>query len=359
MLKRSNPEEKKGKKLSEIGFLLCLFLASLPGYGEESVISSFESLVADGRARDGIEMLAGWLEDHTDSPTFQDVLIRYLKEERSLEALRLALNRILAKTDHPSHRLLLLEKLAWIEESAGRLDEAARYHDSAVELAQGDARARHLLAGAILLYEEGFYDESAAKAQQILMEESDEGILDHARVLLGYILLFQGNSEQAMREFLSLISHDPPKNVEPAALLGLVQASPEKAQEYLHRLESDYAEAPEYALALSVWKTGSKVKFPLSPGRLFFSASRGEEDIPPIGSVMIQTGSFLVRENADYMLAELIRLNFPAEIREVTIQDKSYYRVMVGEFTTEEEIQRAITQLKELGFEGFRTAAPE
>ena len=74
---------------------------------------------------------------------------------------------------------------------------------------------------------------------------------------------------------------------------------------------------------------------------------------------MIQTGSFLVRENADYMLAELVRLDFPAQIREVTIQDKSYYRVLVGEFSPEEEIQRAIAQLKELGFEGFRTTATE
>lgn len=362
MLKKPKPEGKKGKKLLRIAFLLCFPLASLPGYSEESVISSFESLLADGRARDGIEMLVTWLEEHPDSPSFQDVFARYLKEERSIEALRLTLERILGKTDHPSHRLVLLEKLAWIEESAGRLDRAVGYYESASELAQGEARTKHLLAGAMLLYEEGFYDQAAEKAQLLLTEERDESLLGQARILLGYAYLARGSADQAIQEFLPLIGHDPPKNVEPAALLGLVQAhedSPEKSQEYVQRLERDYSKAPEYALALSVLRTGTKVKFPLSPGRLFLSASRAEKEMPSVGRVMIQTGSFLVRENAEYMLAELIRLKFPAQIKEVTVQDKCYYRVMVGEYTTEEEIQRTITQLKELGFEGFRTTPPE
>ena len=95
---------------------------------------------------------------------------------------------------------------------------------------------------------------------------------------------------------------------------------------------------------------------PEQPGGAEQAAEAGDREEAEQRPVMVQTGSFTVKENAEFMLAELVRLDFPAQVKEVEIRGKVYYRVLVGELTGREQIRETITRLKENGFEGFQVS---
>jgi len=355
-------------------------LAGFPVSPQQDVLTRFEEMAEEGRTRDGIELLVSWLESNVDAEGFPQVLDRLLHAETSVESLRQYLALILESDAGPEVSRLLLERLAWIEEAVGRLEAAHRYYAAAAELASGSERSALALSAARILFQEGFFEEASREIALIVAEtpggadtEAARGILGQAAVLQAHIYLMQDLREEANEKFLGVLDHEPPWEAEPAALLGLVQLhgdDPEQANRYLQRLETDYPDAPEHELALSYLRRGARVRYPLTPGSILMGGRESEEpggaDQAADGEgreeggqapVMVQTGSFTMKENAESMLAELLRLGFPAQVREVEIRGKVYYRVLVGELTGREQIRETITRLKENGFEGFQTSA--
>jgi cell division protein FtsN len=78
-----------------------------------------------------------------------------------------------------------------------------------------------------------------------------------------------------------------------------------------------------------------------------------EADAQEAAFLSIQTGSYSVRENAEYALKDLKAAGFSAEIRERTIGDTVYYRVIIPDIGSD-DVEKVILELKEKGFEGFR-----
>lgn len=69
-------------------------------------------------------------------------------------------------------------------------------------------------------------------------------------------------------------------------------------------------------------------------------------------SVLVQTGSFRDRENAQYMVRDLAASGFEAGIVEKQIGGTLYYRVVIGPQMTLEEAQLVLMRLKDASFEG-------
>ncbi len=70
-------------------------------------------------------------------------------------------------------------------------------------------------------------------------------------------------------------------------------------------------------------------------------------------AVLIQTGSFAVEENAQYMVRDLQRLGYPARILQRDLEGRRYYRVVVDPPAAAEGTQQLLLALKNAGFEGF------
>lgn len=71
----------------------------------------------------------------------------------------------------------------------------------------------------------------------------------------------------------------------------------------------------------------------------------------------VQTGSFSIEENAEYMVRDLREAGFSgAEVRERTVGGTKYYQVVVPvdrARSTRSDAQQLVVELKEQGFEGF------
>jgi cell division protein FtsN len=68
--------------------------------------------------------------------------------------------------------------------------------------------------------------------------------------------------------------------------------------------------------------------------------------------VLVQTGSFRDRENAEYMVRDLKASGFETEIMEKQIGGTLYYRVVIGPLMTVDKAQAVLMKLKDAGFEG-------
>ncbi len=66
----------------------------------------------------------------------------------------------------------------------------------------------------------------------------------------------------------------------------------------------------------------------------------------------IQTGSYSMRENAEYALQDLKAAGFSPEIREKVVGDKRYFRVILPDIAYD-SVDEKIDELNERGFEGI------
>jgi cell division septation protein DedD len=71
----------------------------------------------------------------------------------------------------------------------------------------------------------------------------------------------------------------------------------------------------------------------------------------PLNSV--QAGSFLMKENADDLLAELAKRGFPAVVVRETIQGKDRYRVLAATGLDADAAKATLKKLSDAGFRGF------
>ena len=260
---------------------------------------------------------------------------------------------------------MTLERTAWIEELSGNIDSARKAYKEAAELAEGEVKSTYLLSSARLLYEEGDWEESEKELSQAVTYAENEIVIGQCNLLQANLYLVTDNPEMAEKMLLTIVNSDnsaEKSSIKAAALLSLAQMyrnDREKVGEYINSLRESYPDSPEYGLALEIVGKSSSISYPLSPARYFVAPEGIQADIKKefeeVSEVMIQTGSFTVKENADYMLKALESKGFPAKIVSVEMHGKTYYRVVIGSFNSSKQIQETIIKLKELGFEGFQT----
>ena len=76
------------------------------------------------------------------------------------------------------------------------------------------------------------------------------------------------------------------------------------------------------------------------------------EDQAAVHEVLVQTGSFRDRENAQYMVRDLKASGFEADIVEKRIGSSLYYRVVIGPLLSAASAQEVLMRLKDASFEG-------
>jgi hypothetical protein len=209
------------------------------------------------------------------------------------------------------------------------------------------------------------------------MQGAHEQAFDQAGALTGYLQ----DSDPSE-------SPDISRTVEPEALLLLYETARltgnTRAQEWSTAALADSfgRRVPEGSLARDGASPDSIATFYPSPSRIFGGIevrsepiverrtasessasgddSQGDTDTDTDPSQRssvagIQTGSFRDRENAQYMARDIRALEFSAEVREVEINNETFFRVIVPlpDDATAESAQETVVRLKEEGVEGF------
>jgi cell division septation protein DedD len=419
---------------------------------EQRVLQEVERLVSTGDEAQARRTLQSWLLAHPSHGGFPHVLEKYFELEAEIPRLEQFLAELLKHMGAGPHAALAWEKRANLAELSGNIHSAEEFYVRAAEASSGDRRAVYLMESARLLFEEGYLQRAQNTVAAVFLLTENSTILGLAGILQANIAMDLGRSEEAGRILRALVEDPSMTGVRPQVLLALFllyQDDNDEAAAYLAALEKEYADSPEYALALRAAGSPAEVTYLFSPRRyldLFAHELEGEaddrsgeergggedeadgkdeaagkdeadgsrENKPEEGRLsstetdgvatggnetasaaagtenaedkeapepdgagteeggpkkddpegeegrdlyMIQTGSFIDRENAEYMVSDLEEIGFSALIRLFERDGIVYHRVVIPDIVGWDEARKILRRIKDAGFDGFITTS--
>lgn len=368
-------------------FWLILFLTPLILQGEPS-LEEAQSLEEQGKAAAALTAYRQWLKANTSSPQYGEVVLHASALEpdpnRLLEFLKSSLDQIKKQGESsdplPAEAGKIALRLSLLQELLGNIEAAWRgYESSTVALPQ------YKLNLAALLVEQGKLEKALEVldgiAPAIALSGGKEGvsanrdIIIRSRILKARILTLQNKIAPAERTLRELLALRIKSDYLAEALLALFELLINEKRrsdgaEVLEELRVKFPRSPEYILAQAIWenRVDAVVVFAFSPLRLLHStlgsgsltdtAEEKKAPLPgPVSSeeqlVLVQVGSFRMKENAEYLASDLQGLGFAAYIVDFKLEDNLYYRVVVDPPRVVEEAQKVLMHLKDAGFEGF------
>jgi len=376
-------------------FWLIIFLAPLIVHGEPS-LEEAQSLEEQGKAAAALTVYSQWLMANPSSPQYSEVVMRASTLEtdpnRLLEFLKSSLDQIKNQGESSGSPAAQTEKIALkiylLQELLGKIEEAWRGYESS-EIISPQSK----LNQAALLVEQGSLERALEVldgiAAVVALSGVKEGfsanrdIIIRSRILKGRILALQNKIDPAKRAFRELLALRIESDYLAEALLALFELlinenRRSEGAEVLEELKFKFPKSPEYILAQAMWenRVDATVVFAFSPLRLLHSPlgradllTTPEQSAPAVVEekraplpgrvsseeplVLVQVGSFKMKENAEYLASDLLGIGFEARIVDFKLEDKLYYRVVVDPPMAVEEAQKVLMHLKDAGFEGF------
>ncbi|MDR3200821.1 MAG: SPOR domain-containing protein [Spirochaetales bacterium] len=324
-----------------------------------------------------------WLKANPQSPEFTQVLFHAADIHPDLASSITLLEKFQSVPPEKTTRSAIQGKTATLCEISGDFVKAQKLYDEAYYAAPGEETFASLYRSARLLFELGETQKSEERARLVADQCKNPVTKKRAALLLTRITAAAGNPEEALRVVLRL-TEDPADTTDNEniflfifTLADSLGRQPERTLA-LQRLAKDYPDTPEFRLASrSGGQSGAVTPFP-TPSALLNPLSPPETPArtegaavpatsapaaspapapppPPPVAIAVQTGSFSVKENAEYMTRDLRKLGFNAEIRETPGRTGApVYKVVVPlPQGGADESQHTLIRLKEKGVEGF------
>lgn len=303
-----------------------------------------------------------WLKKNQGAPDYFSVLLHTADivedQQRALTLLREAQGR--AKGEE---RRAVLLKLASLSEMLGLIDEAALAYYNAFFVVPPTEDYGMILKAAHLYVELGDYPKARSIGKIVLTASQNPRYRAQAAVLLSRIHLVEDETDEAVELVLPLLDL---KGIGPDTLLwahalGYYAGNKGLEDRAFILLKQDYPDSMELAIL------DQRVEFYPSPLNYLgvlppLTGPIGEKKqtdekaggvkTTETSLIMIQTGSFIDKENAEYMVKDLKRSGFNPEITQSIIKGKTYFKVVIPSIP-ENELQKHLVLLKEKGFEGY------
>jgi tetratricopeptide (TPR) repeat protein len=363
--------------------LLALLLIATAANAQQDIEETVSRLLAEGDTGGAKRALRSWLLTNGETNNFPIQLERYLSLETDISVVREFLTRLLELKAAKAHHVVIWQKRAILEELSGRIDTAQEAYQRAADLSLPERKPPLLLDSARLLFEQGFNQKAGETLSQIFLISQDVEVNGRAMLLRSYIYIEGQEYVEAQRVLRSIVENPGMVAAKPAALLALIYLNREKPEEYAAyqaALKEEFPQSPEYDLAQEMLGKGGDISLPFTPRRYLDSYVEEESEVSkneetaaaetlPVEKpeekavsrteearkVYVQTGSFLDRENAEYMVLDLRKLGLRADIMVYKKDDKTYYRVVLIDIENLEQAQKRLLELKNQGFEGFIT----
>jgi tetratricopeptide (TPR) repeat protein len=389
---------------------MCLIV---PVYAEKTIEETVDELIAAGQSNEAKNTLRDWLLQNPSHESFPSAFFLYFELETDISRIDGFLSRFLSTITKAPYVYLVWERKAVLEELTGRIEEAQRAYHRAAGYVKGQRRAAYLIESARLLFEQGLVEEARGELAAVYLTTKKMEVLALAKVLEAYIAASEGQVAEAEGILKTLLEIEEVSDIKPQVLLALIALNRDDETSrapYLKILEEDYPKSPEYALALKVLdQQETDFVFFLFTPRIYLDfyleedyerstvlaeeetsseveesqvtpqSDRGVEDENLAGEtgerettekdsekrhtetgdrgyrevILVQTGSFIDPENAEYMKRDLERLGFEVDILIFESGNKTYHRVVIIGIDSYEEAQTVLIKLKERGFEGM------
>ena len=276
----------------------------------------------------------------TSSEENFDTLITSVKAVESIDKAISLLKENMPQLKITSEKKQALRLLGEYEELKGNYQDAQKAYNQAFELEESDYSM--LYRSALMLHYMGEYSSSELKLLSVIRNSGNREIMENSYLLLARSFAARGDTE-GYNEVKNQISNS--RN--PQTLF------------FLDGQLQDFPQSPEYLL--------KKGEIPFLPDPLVSLGMLGNREdriqtsekmnSPPVKETgeqvfLIQTGSFLDKENAEYLSKDLKALGFNSHVEAQQINGKIYNKVFVTAESVE-DAKKLILKLKDKGFEGY------
>jgi hypothetical protein len=349
---------KKNSRFIQLLAFCFLFIFTQPTIGQD--LDKAEQLADSGKLSEAVNEYNAWLESNPDSPEFSGISIQAANLEPGIENKTIILQRAAGKSNDPEVRHGILVMLAEIEELAGNPVSSQQFYQDASFAVPGSKDFESLLRSALLLLDLGEYRTAEAQSRAIIDTCREEDVKNRAIILLSRIYYMTDREQEAL-DFFYMDEEWQKKPYPPEGLLWIFELSKRLKVSDLSAIALEEL-AARYPDSLELSLISGDAEYLPSPSTFITLADGAEsKTVPPQEStnpieeataISIQTGSFSVKENAEYATADLKAEGFDTRIVERIINDKTFYRVIVPDVELD-NLQEILLQLKEKGFEGF------
>jgi cell division protein FtsN len=351
---------------------LCLIFVVVPHAFPDDLVAHALEREKAGEHEEAAKLLSTWLEANAGAAGSAAVFESYFRVEQDLHALLDAGGRFLESGKGTAGAAEEFLKIARLYELAGRVESAR----DAYLAAYAEGASESTLVSAFFLSMQ-MNDSDAMKAS--LEKFSGKG---RTPVLLLQALsdLRSGDRTAARATLTALGDQTGDADVALKALWVLFQSAKvtgdsQGQQAARSKLASRFSAAPETALAAGpaspapaasprtarplVVQLASPPVFDIeptppkadlsAPPKADLSASA----LPSSPRVSVQAGSFVMKENADDLLSELLRRGFAGVVVHELSQGKDHYRVLAGTGLQMDAARETLKRLSDAGFRGF------
>lgn len=345
-----------------------LVLSLTPRLYSDDGLDRGRLLLGQGNHEEAVSAYVEWLADNQNGEAYPNAVNEITPFIVDFPERREYLEKALQAGPKPELRRELLVKLAETEMHSGLLMDAQRHFLEASFAVPGRQDPTSLLQSALLAFELGENEDAEALARIVIETGRQETGKRNARILLSRVYHATDRIDAAFA--LLITGEEIHEDIGATGLywvyrLSSLEGRMSLAEAARTRLMTDYPDALETSLIeghADRLRSGSYIfetlGSRLSEQMIVTDTSAMEEDIPEISgpdlarSLSIQTGSFTVRENAEYAADDLRSEGFESKIEEKVVNGILYFRVVVPE-VDDDEVDKTILELKESGFEGY------
>jgi tetratricopeptide (TPR) repeat protein len=316
-----------------------------------------------------------WLEKNTAHPDYFSILIHTAQISPRLSDAVNLLRRGLEENPSDDIAKDIYFLYADLLEMSGGLENASLILKQLHALG-GEKSLSALLRAAVLEFELGETAQAEKDALIVVNNAVASELILDASFLLSRIYLMNGREERGFTVLDSLtdtsvtVQHIKPEYLYALILYAEQYGRTEEAETARRKLQKYFPDS----VYIRLDESSDDIQMHLMPNP---SLLLGGNDIPrntqpaqtednaePEGKkpAYVQTGSFSVKENAEYMKRDLEESGFCAVIRNTRVSGERYYQVLVplkpqervsDDCTTDESADTVLILLKERGFEGF------
>jgi tetratricopeptide (TPR) repeat protein len=370
--------------------LIILFFASVFALFADKLpvtLENAEALEKGNKPDQAMVIYEEWLKEHTSDERFAEILVRCGELKKNpYDAINLYRDNR-SFISNPSEKKTIDKKIAVLYSMLGDYRAALLFFKQAfalIDSAHGDDP--WIVTVAFISIAAGEFDEAydwIRNINPIVHEPELRAGLNYA---LLEIYLAKNDISSAEKAFSIIEKEFKQSNARPRALLRfcsffLSAHDEDKANKYYQILQKEFPASLEFTAAAAMVKHENTGLISLTSTPLEIIGGSGiekelikktieqpetkkiEESLQPsdaaakndgkAGNLRIQVGSYTMHENAQEMVKDLTRIKIEAEIVEVMINNRKYYRVFVGQSLSFDEAQTLLALLQDHAIGGY------
>jgi len=290
-----------------------------------------------------------WLNLNKNSNDFIPVLFEVTQLKGNINDICKLLETQITFVKPGREKILLYERLAQIYDLGSDLHKAQLAYQNAALASLDSVDYKNLLQSSLLLILEGKTLLAETQLKEVITNSSDIQITSLANQYYAILKILKSLPKQ---EIISI--DNGPESLYLAYLMAKVSEDLDTAANLKDQIIKKFPLSPNSKLITE--KIDALPNIITSFG-LLKSVSSGTtlkdyDNLQIHANFIIQAGSFKDPENAHFLALDIKKYNFSPVVEEQTINSIKYYKVLLY-YRDEESMIKALSELKQKGFDGF------